>query len=215
MSDRGAFRFGGRSAPEDVASSERPAVAPLPGGSPAADDTTSEMPIEPGILAVQRAALAYQGLGSGPMDAAAEGLRRRAWFPVIELRASRGRDALFERDSDATVNSGNLYRLEDRTRDSHRDLQLALLARWDFGGLAYDPEILDVSKERRERVELRDEVLDEISQLYFERLRVLAEAESDPSKAAAGRLRAAELSAGLDAWTGGWWSATRGAPGKP
>ena len=62
----------------------------------------------------------------------------------------------------------------------------------------------------RELIELRDEVLDEINQLYFERRRVLLERAQleDPTGLEAERLalRAKELAAGLDAWTGGWWS---------
>jgi hypothetical protein len=50
-------------------------------------------------------------------------------------------------------------------------------------------------------------VLDEITQLYFERRRVLAVIESQPDSPAASefQLRAAQLAAGIDAWTGGWY----------
>jgi hypothetical protein len=82
--------------------------------------------------------------------------------------------------------------------------------RWELGDTVYNPEEIDVSKEVRELIELRDEVLDEINQLYFERRRVLLERAQlpDPASAEAERLalRARELAAGLDAWTGGWWS---------
>ena len=57
-------------------------------------------------------------------------------------------------------------------------------------------------------IALRDDVLDEVTQLYFERERVLARlgvAAHDESHDLA--LRAAELAAGLDAWTGGAFSA--------
>ena len=52
-------------------------------------------------------------------------------------------------------------------------------------------------------------MLDEITQLYFERRRALVDlaSERDPLAAARQRVRADELAAGLDAWTGGWWSA--------
>ena len=52
-------------------------------------------------------------------------------------------------------------------------------------------------------------MLDEIAQLYFERRRAQLDSaiERDPHLAARLRLRADELAAGLDAWTGGWWSA--------
>jgi hypothetical protein len=62
-------------------------------------------------------------------------------------------------------------------------------------------------------------VLDEVAQLYYERRRAQLDAarESDPHAAARLALRAAELAAGLDAWTGGWWSAqlARLAPERP
>jgi hypothetical protein len=87
---------------------------------------------------------------------------------------------------------------------------------WDLGDTVYHSEEIDVSKEVRELIELRDEVLDEIDQLYFERRRVLLERAQlpDATSAEAERLalRACELAAGLDAWTGGWWSRQVEAP---
>ena len=64
-----------------------------------------------------------------------------------------------------------------------------------------------MSREAREVIELRDDVLDELNQLYFERHRVLARASAatDPGEASLLRVRAAELAAGIDAWTGGWF----------
>jgi len=67
-----------------------------------------------------------------------------------------------------------------------------------------------VLKEAREIIELRDDVLDEVTQLYFERRRVLLQLASQPSARSGEsqrlRLRTDELGSGLDAWTGGWWS---------
>ena len=83
--------------------------------------------------------------------------------------------------------------------------------RWDWGDALHHPEEVDVAKEVREWTLLRDEILDEVSQLYFERLRVGAERARISADDPAARLleiRAAELGAGLDAWTDGWWSHT-------
>jgi hypothetical protein len=52
-------------------------------------------------------------------------------------------------------------------------------------------------------------VLDEVTQLYFERRRTLLAlrgAAGDDAEQARLRLRADELAAGLDAWTGGFFS---------
>ena len=65
----------------------------------------------------------------------------------------------------------------------------------------------------------------EITQLYFDRQRVLAEAlalPADDPRRAALALRASELAARLDGWSGGWFSAQRsvavppsGIPARP
>jgi hypothetical protein len=87
-----------------------------------------------------------------------------------------------------------------------RDYGVTLSLSWDLGDAAFHPDSIDVSREARAVVELRDDVLDEVNRLYFERLRVLASLDTaDPKDIALLRLRAAELAAGLDAWTGGWF----------
>ena len=61
----------------------------------------------------------------------------------------------------------------------------------------------------------RDDVLDELTQLYFERKRVILQrAALQPTSAQARQLqlRAEELAAGMDAWTGGWFSRAIGLP---
>ena len=104
-----------------------------------------------------------------------------------------------------------------RERERERDFTVSTALVWELGDLAYHPESLDVSKEAREIIELRDDVLDEITQLYFERRRTLRELASQPpgaaGEAARLRLRADELGSGLDAWTGGWWSRAASSPG--
>jgi hypothetical protein len=97
-------------------------------------------------------------------------------------------------------------RLHDLQRDSGRDYGATLSFEWDLGDAAFNPDEVDVSKEAREVIELRDDVLDEVTQLFFERQRVLLQlASADAQEAPRLRLRVDELAAGLDAWTGGWF----------
>jgi len=59
-------------------------------------------------------------------------------------------------------------------------------------------------------VELRDDILDEINKLYFERLRVKSELDNlaieDRSKRFDKQLKFEELTASLDSLTGGYYS---------
>jgi hypothetical protein len=163
---------------------------------------------------VQRAALAYLELHPSEVQALRRGVGRRGWLPVLDLTLAADRESILVRERNQTFTSGDYRELHDRARDRHRDYAAELTLSWDLGDVAYNPDAIDVSKEAREVIELRDDVLDEVNQLYYERRRSLLElqAAQDPREAERLRLRADELAAGLDAWTGGWFGRELAAP---
>jgi hypothetical protein len=172
---------------------------------------------DPPIEQVHRAALAYLDLGAGPVAAMRRGVARRGWLPLVSFDVSRAEDSDRSVDRDETFTSGVTHLLVDRGEGSARDFETSLTFTWNLGDLAYHPEQIDIAREAREVIKLRDDVLDEVTQLYFERRRALAELAARPDASEpeqlALRLRAAELAAGIDAWTGGWFS--RVAAGVP
>ena len=176
---------------------------------------------EPSVEAVQRVALRYLDLGAARFVSLQERVRRRGFLPELEIHGDYGGFRASDRDQDEIAfSSGGRHLLLDRLSERGRDFGVGAKLRWDFAGPVYDPEEIDVSKEVRELIELRDEVLDEINQLYFERRRALLEqARLEAPESLEGErllLRAHELAAGLDAWTGGWWSGQlRAAPDSP
>ena len=201
-------------ASEPAAAPDR-AAAPQAGRSPARSE--AELRFEPEVGAVQRAALRYLELGSDRLRRLERNVARRGLLPELSLRGDYAGFRARDEDHDETVfASGDRHRLLDRLNEHGRDFLVGAQLSWDLGDTVYNPEEIDVSKEVRELIELRDEVLDEINQLYFERRRVLLERAQlpDPASAEAERLllRARELAAGLDAWTGGWWSRQAEAP---
>lgn len=164
---------------------------------------------EPSVLAVQRAALRYLAMEPRRLASLRERPRRSALAPVLEVFGGTSGDRSRQRDWDQTVSSGVDREFLDRRRERGRDYDVGARVTWNLGAAVYHPEEIDAAREAREWIELRDEVLDEVAQLYFERRRALLDAnrESDPHAVARLALRAAELAAGLDAWSGGWWSA--------
>lgn len=169
---------------------------------------------DPPIEHVHRVVLATLDLETRRIAALRRGVRRRGWLPLVSLRLSRGEDEESRVDRDEAFLSGETRRLVDRERHVGRDFETSLTFAWDLGDVAYHPEEIDVSREAREVVKLRDDVLDEVNQLYFDRRRVLAElAAAPPEERLRLRLRAAELASGLDAWTAGWFSRARA--GRP
>jgi hypothetical protein len=169
---------------------------------------------EPSVLAVQRAAQRYLALAPGALASLRARPRQSAYAPTFELFGRYVDDRERDSDHDETFTSGVDRVFRDRSRSHGRDYEVGAALHWDFGAAVYHPEEIDAAREAREWIELRDEVLDEIAQLYFERRRALLDAASEPDARAAARLRlrAEELGAGLDAWTGGWWSAALNAP---
>jgi len=193
----------------------RAAVAASSGG-PSRGALIERLQAEPSVQAVHGAALRYLDLGPGRPLRLKRGVDHRGLLPIVSLHLARELSIARTRDYDESYVSGDLRRLNDRNRDQGKQVEAGLSFSWDLGDAAYHPEAIDVSREAREVIELRDDVLDEITQLYFERRRALVELgrlpdapESDGERIRL-RLRADELAAGLDAWTGGWFS--RNAP---
>jgi hypothetical protein len=138
------------------------------------------------------------------MDELRRGVTQRGWLPVVALRGGYTHDESRAAVRDQVVSSGAIWHLQDLDRDRGQGYDVGVSVAWELGDVLYHPESIDVSHEAREVIELRDDVLDEITQLYFERLRVLAQRDAlpDASEAEALRLglRADELAAGIDAF---------------
>ena len=184
-----------------AAASPRPPRDALPLANP--------RPGEPSVREVQRAALVYLDLGPEHVRRLRRGVALRGLLPLVtfDLDRSQGRDG--RRDWDQSYTSGATHQLFDRGDARSRGSSATLRFSWNLGDLAYHPEEIDLSKEAREVIELRDDVLDEVTQLYFERRRVLLDlaslAPGPGPDALRLQLRADELAAQLDAWTGGWF----------
>jgi len=195
--------------PGALAPTEQPARAtPFPGSALC----------DPPIAAVQRAALAHLDLTGARTARMWRGVRRRGALPDVSLDGALAEDRRHYRTWDEAFTSGELHRLFDRDRDREREQAVALRLTWELGELLYHPEEIDVSTEMRRTIELRDDVLDELNQLYFDRRRAReAAALAGPGTEDAAResLRAEELAAGIDAWTGGWFGPRAGASPCP
>jgi hypothetical protein len=163
---------------------------------------------DPPILEVQRAALRYLRLAGDPAAAMRRGVRLRGLLPIVTLEGRKGNGGDRRHSYDESFVSGGYRKLYDSDDFATHDRDVLMRFTWDLGDTLYNPEQIDVSTEARRLVELRDDVLDELDQLYFDRRRALdaaSAAAADPGEAARERLRAEELAAGLDAWTDGWF----------
>ena len=81
---------------------------------------------------------------------------------------------------------------------------------WDFANLVWNPDQISIDNRSRLMVQLRQDILEEVTRLYFERRRLVAEFQGnptgDPILLHERQLRVEEATAQLDALTGGWFS---------
>ena len=81
---------------------------------------------------------------------------------------------------------------------------------WDLGDLIWNPSQTSIDVRSKLMVQLRDDILDEVTHLYFERRRLQVELLQNPPKDEnefiEKELRLQELTAGIDAMTGGYLS---------
>jgi len=172
-----------------------------------------ELAPDPSVDEIRRRAIDGAGLSRVRAHQLRASLRRRGYWPEVGLSVEAEVDRDDRRFADQAFVSGDYRSLRDRTRDRHTGFRAVVDFEWELGEIVYAEDEIDLSRELRQVTSLRDDVVDEIHQLYFERQRIrerlasgvpLAEGEATTLA-----LRAEELWAGLDAWTGGWLSEWR------
>lgn len=94
--------------------------------------------------------------------------------------------------------------------DQDRGGRLTVGLTWELDRLIFEPQEMAVARESVRTANLRDRVLDEVTRRYFERRRLQVDIELSPPRDLADRvkkeLRLQELTADIDAATGGWFS---------
>jgi hypothetical protein len=98
---------------------------------------------------------------------------------------------------------------DDITKYNQKNWSVSLT--WELGDLIWSDDQTNIDVRSRLMVELRDDILDEVTKLYFERLRVKMEIDAlgieERKKRAERELKVQELTASIDALTGGYFSA--------
>jgi len=151
---------------------------------------------EPKINEVQQAAIEYAQVIDPKRI---ENLRKQAKLKAIlpELNV----------DYDRTVTS---YTNTTTTRYTIGPADWGVSFKWNLSDLIWSEQQRLIDSQVRLMVQLRDNILDEVTKLYFERLRVKMEIDNlsieDRKKRFEKELRLQELTASLDALTGGYFS---------
>ncbi len=159
--------------------------------------------VEPTAREVQQQAIEYMRVHPEVVDSWRLRARTNALAPRLTT-AGQGTinddRRTIERPGDPTIVS----------LDNDQSGRLVVGATWELDRLIFEPAEMAVARESVRIANLRDRVLDEVTRRYFERRRLQVDLELSPPKDLADRvkkeLRLQELTADIDAATGGWFS---------
>ena len=149
---------------------------------------------EPSIREIQDHALLYNDISPKKINSWRKRLRWRALFPKISL------------DYDKTI---DLYQSSTKQKVLVGPRDWGISISWDVGDLIWNSYEDDIDVRSRLTTQLRINILDDINNLYFERLRIkkeLLNPELSAEERLKKELRLKEITASLDAYTGGYFS---------
>jgi competence ComEA-like helix-hairpin-helix protein len=159
--------------------------------------------VEPTAREVQQQAIEYMRVHPEVVDSWRLRARTNALAPRLTTAVQGDINddrRTIERPGDPTIVS----------LDNDQSGRLVVGATWELDRLIFEPAEMAVARESVRIANLRDRVLDEVTRRYFERRRLQVDLELSPPKDLADRvrkeLRLQELTADIDAATGGWFS---------
>ncbi|MCR4337651.1 MAG: YCF48-related protein [Candidatus Omnitrophica bacterium] len=156
---------------------------------------------DPTIREVQQWAIDYAEVHPNKIREWRRAAKLKAILPTVSAGYDRNGTELYHWDSGANPDEllkGKTY--------SDWDISVS----WDLGELIWNNDQTSIDTRSKLMVELREDVLDQVTRLYFERRRIQMDLampdEMDTKKLAEKKMRLEELSAHLDALTGGEFS---------
>jgi len=160
---------------------------------------------EPDISQVHKAAIRYSEVEPEKIMLWRKQAAKKALLPKISLGVGRNVTDLWHWETGSSTKNG-----DDNLTRGRDAIEWNTTLSWDLGEIIWNPDQTSIDVRSKLMVELRDDILDEVTKLYFERLRVKAELDNlsieDRKRRFEKEVRMQELAASLDGLTGGYFS---------
>jgi hypothetical protein len=173
---------------------------------------------EPKIKQVQEAAIKYAEVEPEKISRWRKQAARRALLPKLSVDFDLDKDktisksvwGIYSSYSNGNITAPARYFVGPDDETNYRKKNYGVSLTWDFGDLIWNDDQTSIDVRSRLMVQLREGILDEVNKLYFERIRLKMEigrlSIEDRAKRLDKELRLEELTASLDALTGGYYS---------
>ncbi|MCK5503570.1 MAG: hypothetical protein KAJ10_00305 [Thermodesulfovibrionia bacterium] len=175
-------------------------------GGMSAGEVLAGFDYEPSIEEIQEAAIVHAEVHPEKIKKWRKAAARRAWLPDLRVGYDNGVD--WQSSTYFYSTSKEKYTDNDITKGRDRGWSLSLS--WELGDLIWNNDQTSIDTRSRLMVQLRDDVLNEITRLYFERRKLQVEMllwpPTEITESVDMELRLQGLTAGIDALTGSYLS---------
>lgn len=175
-------------------------------------DVLQQFAHEPDVLKVQAMAMSYTKTNPALVEGWLNASKKAYALPAVTLTYDKDLDDYstwnyIDLDGDGDVSNTERQLNTSRVDD---DDSIGVRLAWRLDKLVMSSERIRVINEAQDIVKLRDKVLDEVTRVYFDRRRLQVEQLLSPASSLKGKikneLRLQELTASIDALTGGQFS---------
>ena len=176
-----------------------------PVGRPSGEEFLKQFDREPTIIEVQNAAIRYAEVNPSKIEAWRTAASRKALLPTLSFSKGVSQDENVDIDRGGTNDPD---RFISGPMENSYDWSVGLS--WNLGELIWNDDQTSIDTRSRLLVELRDDMLSKVTHLYYERRRLQIDMGLSPKKdfplEIENVIKLQELTAGIDALTGGYFS---------
>ena len=165
---------------------------------------------EPSIQQVHNMAMVYSKSNPQLVESWLNAVQRAYLLPKLNVQYEKELDSSTRYDYNSD-DAGDLQAIADYLQ-SENDDKVVVKVEWRLDKLVMSSEQIRIINESQKTVKLREKLLDEVTRLYFDRRRLQVEQLLKPARSIEDQientLRLQEMTANLDALTGGAFSAS-------
>lgn len=199
--EKGVYRYAYPEIPIKGVMLPPKANAPIVGES--VHDILRHFDREPSIRLVQDAAIRYAEVHPEKIEAWRKAAMRKAFLPTLSFKTDGSKNQNVDLDRGGTNDPDQFI-----MGPAEKSIDWSVGASWDLGELVWNNDQTSIDTRSKLMAELRDDVLTEVTHLYYERRRLQVDLLLAPPKDTAlsieKNLKLEELTANIDALTGGF-----------
>ena len=173
-------------------------------------NVNNEFKNEPKIREVHKLAIEYGEVHLDKIKNWRKSASKRACLPDVSVSFDVDRNRTVSDSIYGSYSSGGQHYVAPDDKTFYRNTGVGISLSWDLADIVWSSYQTSIDSRSKMMVELRGDILDQVTRLYFERRRVQIElltlVEIEPQFRLEKEMRIAELTALLDSFTGGKFS---------